>query len=75
MYKRQKITRPAPVPLDEFAIVIGSIGVQTLTSALAFDTRKDELQALCDQKMQALGRPFTFHMGRTLDRLTSVDYR
>lgn len=70
-----KITRPAPVPLDEFAIVIGSIGVQTLTAALPFDTRKDELQALCDQKMQTLGRPFTFQMGRTLDRLTRVDYR
>ncbi|WP_430447647.1 MAG: hypothetical protein ACQZ2J_11910 [Pseudomonas piscis] len=70
-----KITRPAPVPLDEFAIVIGSIGVQTLTAAQPFDTRKDELQALCDQKMQTLGRPFTFQMGRTLDRLTSIDYR
>ncbi|KTC34057.1 hypothetical protein AO265_28410 [Pseudomonas sp. ABAC61] len=70
-----KITRPAPVPLDEFAIVIGSIGVQTLTAALPFDTRKDQLQALCDQKMQTLGRPFTFQMGRTLDRLTRVDYR
>ncbi|KAF0862520.1 hypothetical protein [Pseudomonas sp. LD120] len=70
-----KITRPAPVPFDEFAIVIGSIGVQTLTAALPFDTRKDQLQALCNQKMQALGRPFTFQMGRTLDRLTHVDYR
>ncbi|NBF01913.1 hypothetical protein GV819_06375 [Pseudomonas sp. Fl5BN2] len=70
-----RITQPAPVPLDEFAFVIGSIGVQTLTSALPFDTRKDELQALCDQKMQSLGRPFTFQMGRTLDRLTRVDYR
>ncbi|WP_409283312.1 hypothetical protein [Pseudomonas protegens] len=68
-----KSTRPAPVPLDEFAIVIGSIGVQTLTSALPFDTRKDELQELCNQQMQALGRPFTFHMGRTLDRLVSVE--
>ncbi|QZI70273.1 hypothetical protein K5F93_28690 [Pseudomonas protegens] len=70
-----KSTQPAPVPLDEFAVVIGSIGVQTLTSALPFDTRKDELQALCDQKMQTLGRPFTFQIGRTLDRLTRVDYR
>lgn len=70
-----KSTQPAPVPLDEFAIVIGSIGVQTLTSALPFDTRKDELQALCEQKMQTLGRPFTFQIGRTLDRLTRVDYR
>jgi hypothetical protein len=69
-----KITRPAPVPFDEFAIRIGSIGVQKLTSAQPFDTRKDELQALCDQKMQALGRPFTFQMGRTLDRLSRVDY-
>lgn len=68
-----KVTRPAPVPLDEFAIVIGSIGVQTLTSALPFDTRKDELQELCNQKMQATGRPFTFHMGRSLDRLVSVE--
>lgn len=69
-----KITRPAPVPLDELAIRIGSLGMQTLTTAQPFDTRKDELQALCDQKMQALGRPFTFHLGRTLDRLNRVDY-
>ncbi|MGC5699926.1 hypothetical protein J4P02_06935 [Pseudomonas sp. NFXW11] len=69
-----KITRPAPVPLDEFAFHIGSIGVQTLTTAMPFDTRKDELQALCNQKMLALGRPFTFQLSRTLDRLTSVDY-
>jgi len=69
-----KITRPAPVPFDEFAIRIGSIGVQKLTTAQPFDTRKDELQALCDQTMQALGRPFTFQMGRTLDRLSRVDY-
>lgn len=69
-----KITRPAPVPLDEIALRIGSLGMQTLTTAQTFDTRKDELQALCEQKMQALGRPFTFHLGRSLDRLSHVDY-
>lgn len=60
--------------VDQIALEFGSIGQQTIHPGQLGRTDQSGMEALCAKKGEVLGRPFSFYLGDSLDRLSHVEY-
>lgn len=58
----------------QLSIEIGNLGEQLLAADFSADSRQDSWASECAQKIEQLGRPFSFHIGSGIDRLQAVTY-
>ncbi|MDD2057610.1 hypothetical protein N5D52_03150 [Pseudomonas sp. GD03860] len=59
----------------QLAIQIAKLGDDHASADVRADQRLSDWLPKCTDKIQQLGRPFTFHMGSSLDRLKAVTYQ
>lgn len=67
-------TRKTWVIVDQIALEFGSIGEQTIHPGQFGRMDQNGMKKLCAKKGEALGRPFSFYLGDSLDRLNRVEY-
>lgn len=60
--------------VDQVALEFGSIGQQTIHPGQLGSTNPDAMEELCARKGETLGRPFSFYLGDSLDRLSRIEY-
>lgn len=60
--------------VDQVALEFASIGEQTIQPGQIGRTDHSTMEMLCSKKGEALGRPFSFYLGDSLDRLSRIEY-
>lgn len=60
--------------VDQIALEFGSIGEQTIHPGQFGIMDQKTMEVLCAKKGEALGRPFSFYLGDSLDRLNRIEY-
>lgn len=60
--------------VDQVALEFASIGEQTIHPGQIGRTDHSTMEMLCSKKGEALGRPFSFYLGDSLDRLSRIEY-